>query len=150
MTTSLFAYGTLEIPQVMRAVTGRTFRATPAVLPKYARYLLQGRIYPGIVRDFRSEVSGMLYADVDDDSLALLDRFEGDFYRRENVRVRTDAERWEDAVSYVVPSDRRLLLTNLPWDRAAFVAQHLDDFLPYCLDFRSSQARRPEIESPPR
>lgn len=129
MTISLFTYGTLEIPAVLEAVTGRTFPSAAAMLPGHARFLLRGRVYPGIIRDVRSRVTGVLYTGVDADSLALLDRFEDDFYRREAVRVQPASGCWTDAAAYVVPPAHSALLSALPWDRAAFVARHLEALL---------------------
>ena len=60
MTTSLFSYGTLEIPEVMMAVTGRVLASTSAVLPDHARFLLHGETYPGVIHSYRAEVKGVL------------------------------------------------------------------------------------------
>jgi hypothetical protein len=59
MTLSLFGYGTLEISLVMEAVTGKSFNSTVAVLSDHARFLLQGETYPGIFRDYGSQVTGV-------------------------------------------------------------------------------------------
>jgi len=142
MTTSLFSYGTLEIPEVMTAVTGRTFASTGAILPDHARFLLHGETYPGIIHSYRAEVTGVLYRDVDRDSLALLDLFEGDFYRRRTVRVTTASQQHVTADAYLVAADHELLLSQQPWERKHFVAQHLNGFLAYCHTFHGSQTRR--------
>jgi gamma-glutamylcyclotransferase (GGCT)/AIG2-like uncharacterized protein YtfP len=142
MTTSLFSYGTLEIPEVMAAVTGRTFASTAAVLPDHARFLLHGETYPGVVHSYRAEVEGVLYQDVDRDSLALLDLFEGEFYRRETVHVTTASQQRVTAEAYLVPSDHGVLLSQQPWEREHFVAQHLSGFLAYCRTFHGDQTRR--------
>jgi gamma-glutamylcyclotransferase (GGCT)/AIG2-like uncharacterized protein YtfP len=142
MAISLFTYGTLEIPQVMEAVTGRSFPSTVAVLRNYARFLLQAEAYPGIYPDFHSEVVGVLYEGVDRDSIVLLDLFEGDFYRREKVEAVTPARRRVDALTYVVRPEHRPLFSSQPWDRDEFIARHLEDFLPYCIEFHLNQTRR--------
>jgi gamma-glutamylcyclotransferase (GGCT)/AIG2-like uncharacterized protein YtfP len=142
MTTSLFSYGTLEIPEVMMAVTGRVLASTSAVLPDHARFLLHGETYPGVIHSYRAEVKGVLYQGVDRDSLALLDLFEGDFYRRQTVRVTTATQRHVTAEAYLVASDHELLLSQQPWEREHFVAQHLNGFLAYCRTFHGSQTRR--------
>ena len=142
MTPSLFTYGTLEIALVIEAVTGKSFRSTAAVLSNYARFLLQGETYPGIFRDYGSEVTGVLFEEVDRDSLALLDLFEGDFFRREKVQVMTPSKPRVDAYTYVVPAEHRLLFSTQPWDRETFVSLHLEDFLPYCREFHWNQTRR--------
>jgi len=147
MAISLFTYGTLEIPQVIEAVTGRSFASTIAVLRNYARFLLRAEAYPGIYRDFHSEVVGVLYEGVDRDSMVLLDLFEGDFYRREKVEAMTPSRRRVEAVTYVVRPEHRLLFSSQPWDRDEFISRHLEDFLPYCIEFHLNQTRRLGIDS---
>ena len=142
MILSLFGYGTLEISLVMEAVTGKSFHSTGAVLSDHARFLLPGETYPGIFRDYGSQVTGVLYEEVDRDSLALLDLFEGDFFRRERVQVMTPSQPRVDAYTYVVPAEHRLLFSTQPWDREVFILLHLKDFLPYCREFHWSQTRR--------
>jgi gamma-glutamylcyclotransferase (GGCT)/AIG2-like uncharacterized protein YtfP len=142
MTSSLFGYGTLEIPLVMQAVTGKSFRRTAAVLSDHARFLLQGETYPGIFPNHGSRVTGILYEEVDRDSLAVLDLFEGNFFRRERVQVTTPSRPRVDAYTYVVPAEHRPLFSTQPWDREAFISRHLEDFLPYCREFHRDQTRR--------
>lgn len=142
MTPSLFTYGTLEISRVMHAVTGRSFRSTPAILSDFARFVIRGETYPGIFREDGSQVTGILYEKVDRESLALLDLFEGDLFRRERVRVATPSRSRVDAYTYVVPADHRLAFSTRPWDREAFISFHLEDFLSHCREFHWSQTRR--------
>jgi len=142
MPPSLFTYGTLEISLVIEAVTGKSFQSTAAVLSNFARFLLQGETYPGIFRDDGSEVTGILFEEVDQSSLALIDLFEGDFFRREEVEVMTPSRPRVDAYAYVVPSELRLLFSTQPWDRETFISLHLEDFLAYCREFHWRQTRR--------
>ena len=53
---NVFAYGSLMIPSVMHAVTGRWFTHTEAVLEGYARYGIDGESYPGIVPQEGAEI----------------------------------------------------------------------------------------------
>ena len=46
----LFAYGTLEIPAVMRAVVGIEPPSVEATLHGYARFLVKGATFPGIIK----------------------------------------------------------------------------------------------------
>lgn len=148
--TSLFSYGTLEIPEVMAAITGRTFPSTSAVLPDHARFLLLGETYPGVFHSYRAEVTGVLYQGVDPDSLALLDLFEGEFYNRKTVHVMTLSRSRVRAEAYLVPPNHEVLLSQQPWEREDFVARHLNGFLAYCRDFHGSQTRRLGMERSPR
>lgn len=143
MSSSLFSYGTLEISPVMEAVTGKSFRSTAAVLPDYARFLVRGKTYPGVFHDHGSRVTGVLYEEVDRDSLALLDLFEGNFFRRERIQAVTPSQPRVDAYTYVVPAEHRRLLSSRPWDREAFISLHLEYFLPHCREFHWNQTHRP-------
>ena len=139
---AVFTYGTLEIPSVMEAVTGRRFAHASAHLRGYARYLVRGRPYPGIVADPDASTPGALYLAVDAESLARLDRFEGDLYERRAVHVRRVGAPHVSAFAYVVPRARADRLSSAPWDRAGFVARHLERYLEACRAFRRDEASR--------
>ncbi|UCE88429.1 MAG: gamma-glutamylcyclotransferase [Pseudomonadota bacterium] len=125
----MFTYGTLEIEQVMRAVTRKRFAARPARLEGYARFLMVGQHYPGIVAKRGHSTTGTLYLDIDQTTLGRIDRFEGRDYRRRPVMVYTeDGERLR-AWTYVIQQHRRRLLSPQPWDRERFVRKHLGAFL---------------------
>lgn len=88
----VFTYGSLMFPAIWRRVVRGGHRALPAVLDGYARHAVRGELYPGIVLRPGASVDGMLYLDVSEAELAVLDAFEGSEYRRENVMVRTAAD----------------------------------------------------------
>ena len=102
MSDAVFAYGTLEIPAVMEAVTGRSFPQREAALEGFARFLIRGRFYPGIIEERGSVTDGVLYEGVDPESLTRLDAFEGPLYKRLRV-LRQDGVA-EAALTYVIPS----------------------------------------------
>lgn len=128
MQRHLFVYGTLMFPQVMDAVTGRSFASVPAVLDGYARYRMRGANYPGIVPTPGARVSGVLYRGLDPQSLARLDRFEGMPYRRAAVRVTTVDGEELDAFAYVVRPAGMAHLCRRPWDPQAFQRRDLGPF----------------------
>lgn len=119
MTISLFAYGTLQLPEVMAAVTGRAFDAVPAVLCDYARYRLRRRVYPGLRYAPAAVTTGTLFLEVDPLSLARLDRFEDAFYTRLEVLVSTSTGQ-RLAEVYVIPPRYKRLFVYRDWDLAAF------------------------------
>lgn len=135
-TRAFFAYGTLEIPEVMRAVTGRRPAREPASLHGFVRALLRGRVYPGAVASSGAVVDGSLYHALDEDAFALLDRFEDDLYERRSLVVQRVDGTTALAEVYVVPDRHRHLLGAEPWQRAAFEREHLPAFLAACERFR--------------
>jgi gamma-glutamylcyclotransferase (GGCT)/AIG2-like uncharacterized protein YtfP len=125
----VFAYGTLEFPELIEAVTGRRFPREAAVLEGFARSMLRGAAHPGIAPAPGARTPGTLYSGVDPASLAALDRFEGELYELREVEVSTIEGERRSALAWVVRADRRHLLTGEPWDRERFVARHLREWL---------------------
>ena len=70
---NLFTYGSLMVPSVMEAVTGRTFSARRAALADYVRFRVSGASYPGIVPRWGVVIDGVVYLDVDAAAVACLD-----------------------------------------------------------------------------
>ena len=145
MIDRLFVYGTLEIPEVLRAVTGRDFPAHPAVLADYRRALLRGEVFSAIVHTPGGSTPGTLYSKVDPDTFLRLDRFEGDPFQRIEVTVQTLSapSRPETAFVYALDPARGELLGDQPWDRARFEREHLQEFLG-TLGARFARGRAPE------
>jgi gamma-glutamylcyclotransferase (GGCT)/AIG2-like uncharacterized protein YtfP len=125
----LFAYGTLVVPRVMEAVTGRTFPGRPAVLEGYARFLVAGTSYPGIVCKPGERTEGVLYHGLGRRDLEALDRFEDAFYERRVVFVTGPDGARTPAHAYVVPRRHRRVLGTDPWRRDVFETEHLAGFL---------------------
>jgi gamma-glutamylcyclotransferase (GGCT)/AIG2-like uncharacterized protein YtfP len=125
----LFGYGSLIFPEVLRAVTGLSMRPEPAILRGYARYLVQGETYPGIVPDPSASTDGALYTGLDGDAISRLDRFEGDFYERISVPVEGTSSGLVQACTYVFRPSQGRPLTGLPWSRTEFRDRHLARFL---------------------
>lgn len=102
MAGSLFVYGSLMAPEVIRAVIGRVPASCPAVLSGYVRHPVRNQAYPGLIPCQRqqsmddddvqgdmesSSTTGLLYKDLSDLEICRLDRFEGDEYSRTTVQV---------------------------------------------------------------
>ena len=126
---NVFTYGSLMIPSVMSAVTGKNFRALKACLKEYARFKLKGESYPGIVSRTGSAIEGMVHCDVDDLSLKLLDDFEGGLYQRVSVRVEVGHGGRLNAEAYIISLEHLHLMSSEPWDFDEFKKDHLQEFL---------------------
>lgn len=129
MKSHLFAYGTLEVPAVMYAVTGHHYPAEAAVLPDYMRYLLVNKHYPGIVPQVDGEVHGVLYRNLSPRIWQRLNRYEDTFYQRQRVRVLSVCGKHLDAWTYIIPVDKHYLLSQIPWDRRYFTKHRLRRFI---------------------
>ncbi len=125
----LFVYGTLMIPSVMYAVTGRKFRFVNAILTGCARYTVKGESYPGIVRATDAVTEGIIYLDVDRLSIKKLDEFEGDLYQRTPIPAKTGKGEIYDAETYVIKPGYQGCLTSKQWHLNEFYRNHLASFL---------------------
>lgn len=115
----LFVYGTLRHPPLLHALVGTAVEATSATLPGHRAAVLQNRSYPGLVVDADAEAVGSL-VEVDDDGLAVLDRFEGPEYTRTAVTAHT-ADGPAEAEAYLLTGPSRSLVSRGVWS--------LDDFV---------------------
>lgn len=126
--TRLFAYGTLMVPEVFRAVCGASRSAGPAVLAGYARFLVRGEVFPAIVPKAGANTPGVVYERVTRAMWIRLDAFETDFYRRVTVTVTTAAGEI-DADTYVAGPAGRRLLTTQAFDPEHFAAEQARAYL---------------------
>lgn len=119
----VFTYGTLVFPEVWRSVVGRSFATVNGEAAGFQLFRVQGAVFPGIsAASDADSVPGVVYLDVDSESIARLDRFEGDFYERRSIAVDGADGQRRMAEAYVVPDANRSLLTSEPWTRESFVA----------------------------
>jgi gamma-glutamylcyclotransferase (GGCT)/AIG2-like uncharacterized protein YtfP len=139
---SIFAYGTLLVPEVMEAVTGRSFPAREAEVAGFARRRLRGRIYPAAIERAGSHLAGRLYEAVDPATLARLDRFEGPLYERREVFVTAAGGGGTRAELYVLAPAHRGELLEEPWDLGTFSSRHLGAYLRGCAGFRAGEEAR--------
>jgi len=127
-TQHLYTYGTLQVEAIIELIVGRPLRGAAARLEGYARYRVAGRVYPAIVEALGSEVSGVLYSDLEAAELDRLDLYEGELYERREVSVWVGSGRVA-AATYVVRPELRHRLSSEAWDLAGFQRHHLDAYL---------------------
>lgn len=126
---SLFCYGTLQVPAVMLAVTGRVPTGVPARLPGYARFCVKDADYPGIVPSRTDETDGVLYDDISTLELAILNRFEGELYTPRMTRVLLEDGCRAYAWTYVIAAGQENRLTVQPWRLDRFLESGLNRFM---------------------
>lgn len=124
----LFVYGSLMVAQVMQAVSGHTGPASPAILHGYRRRRLIAEVYPAIVAWPGDRVEGYLYRTLEPAQFIALDRFEGDAYRRTQVRVWLDTVEC-DAQTYVLAPGLEHLLDDSDWSLEGFLVDGLRSFV---------------------
>jgi gamma-glutamylcyclotransferase (GGCT)/AIG2-like uncharacterized protein YtfP len=117
---ALFVYGSLLSPRILRAVIGRAPRPQRATLQGYRRVSLRGQAYPGLLPDGATATTGAVLR-VDARELRVLDRYEGELYRRERIVVRLDDGTTRSAQTYVLAPGARRRRTERPWSPEIFL-----------------------------
>ena len=141
--THVFTYGTLEIPEVMEAVTGKSWASAEAGAKGFAKFLLKGRIYPGMTAVQGSTCSGRVYYHIDSRTLEILDAFEDEVYAREHIEVEVAEGRSLQAYAYLIRPQDRACLTSAPWQPDDFKSKHLVRYLEACKTFHRKLANGP-------
>ncbi len=124
----LYAYGTLQVPDIIALIVGGGLVGQPARLTGYARYRIIDRVYPAIVAAAGEEVSGVAYPDLTAPELERLDLYEGEIYERREVEV-SIGETSVAACTYVLRAEHLGRLSTEPWDLAHFEREHLASYL---------------------
>ena len=106
MVHSLFSYGTLQIPEVMKRVTGQYFPGIPGKLQDYARYKVKHAVYPGIIYSQASETRGLWCTGISHSTLEILDSFEGCLYEPGLHSIICDNGEIKEAWVYLVPESK--------------------------------------------
>ncbi|MFG1794718.1 gamma-glutamylcyclotransferase family protein [Nocardia sp. NPDC049149] len=77
---SLFAYGTLQFPEVLEVLLDRVPDLSPTTASGWRVAALPGRVYPGLVSAADSLAHGVLLSGLTAGEWAILDAFEDDEY----------------------------------------------------------------------
>jgi gamma-glutamylcyclotransferase (GGCT)/AIG2-like uncharacterized protein YtfP len=124
---TVFCYGTLLFPDVMRAVCGAVPAARPATAIGWARYRVRKEVFPALVPQPGARTAGALF-DVDAGALARLDAFEGPLYLRREIEIECAGGARVAAQAWVLVPGREAELTREPWEPEAFAASELRAF----------------------
>jgi len=125
----LFVYGCLSLPEVLKHVTGRTFRTEEGVLHGYARLQIKDEPDAALIPFPDNQTEGVVYFDVDDESLRKMDALQGPLFKRTEVNVQTGTDRWAEAETYVFNLKERKRLVAKAWDETEFREKRLAKYL---------------------
>lgn len=114
MLTDLFVYGTLMYPALFFEKTGEVPNYTPAELHHYSVRQLNGRPYPGLVKETDGKAVGLLVRNVSAESMALLDQYEGEEYELIEVTIRCEKQEVK-AKAYAIQPDFLHLIMEEVW-----------------------------------
>ncbi|MCW2884140.1 MAG: hypothetical protein QOE54_4455 [Streptosporangiaceae bacterium] len=119
---ALFAYGTLQFPEVLHALIGRMPEHTVASVDGWRIAGLPGRDYPGLV-PAGTRADGLLIRGLSDEEWRVLDAFEDDWYDLRELTLTDGGTAW----CYTCPSGYQV--SERDWTAADFSRTHLGGFV---------------------
>ncbi|WP_204249107.1 gamma-glutamylcyclotransferase family protein [Nocardia arizonensis] len=128
-TDALFAYGTLQFPDVLREVIGRTPDSEPFAIHGWRVAALPGRVYPGLVPDPDAQAHGLLLTGLDPREWAILDAFEDAEYDLRRIDACDGS-----VLAYVWTAE----VADRNWLPGDFAATHLAGFVAECGQWRAA------------
>jgi gamma-glutamylcyclotransferase (GGCT)/AIG2-like uncharacterized protein YtfP len=129
----LFVYGTLQFPEVLRALLGRMPASKPVTLDGWRAAALARRPYPGLVAA-NATVPGMLLTGLTAEELEILDEYESGPYDLREFSLTDGRPAW----SYVWTDASCVLASD--WSADEFAAEHLFGFVARVGDWLAGRA----------
>jgi gamma-glutamylcyclotransferase (GGCT)/AIG2-like uncharacterized protein YtfP len=124
---NIFVYGTLQSPEIVKKLTGKSFKTSVAVLPGFKRYSVKDCDYPAVIQQKDAETTGLVLENVDDLSLEIISFYEGDEYEIQKVTVFIDGKSL--IVLAFVWAKEIELLEDIEWDFHRFEKESLEHYL---------------------
>lgn len=116
----VFTYGTLQVEEVWWRVAGKRFDTVRGHAHGYLSRRVRGADYPAMTQCPKESTIGLAYLEVDEDTLARLDRFEGAQYVRQEIEVTCEDGVVRRCDAYLLAGDEAHLLTDEPWSLQNF------------------------------
>jgi gamma-glutamylcyclotransferase (GGCT)/AIG2-like uncharacterized protein YtfP len=124
---NIFVYGTLQSPEIIKKLTGKSFKNTPAVLEGYKRYWVKESDYPAVIQQIDEQTTGLVLENVDDLSFDIISLYEGDEYGKKKVTVNLNGIS-KDVWTFVWVNGNEFL-ENKDWDFLNFEKTSLEYYL---------------------
>lgn len=129
---NVFVSGPLMFRDLIKAVTGKVFTVESGVLHGYAQFTIKDKGQSAMIPFPDRMVEGVVYLDVDDDSLARIDAFQGNRFEREDVTVEAENGEWLEASAYCLKLRRRKILSAEEWSEDVYRDNFLKKDLAAC------------------
>ncbi|MFI6998111.1 gamma-glutamylcyclotransferase family protein [Nocardia sp. NPDC050175] len=126
---SLFAYGTLQFPEVLEVLIGRVPQRATATAPGWRVAALPGRVYPGLVAEPNALARGVLLSGLTAGEWEILDAFEDDEYDLRPIQLADSAD---PAWTYVWTAP----VAQEDWRPDHFAIHHLPHFITHSAEWR--------------
>lgn len=113
-------------PKIWDRLISNNYETKPFEIFGYARKALKARVYPALIVDETDSIRGLLYLNVQEEDLRIIDDFEGNEYTRMDLKSALSEEQ-ASVHTYLYTGDKANL-TTLDWDYEAFIKEHIVAF----------------------
>ena len=125
----LFVYGTLQNDEIVRALTGRVFKKQPYKLFDYKVLQVSNEHFPGMIKAQGANAAGYILSDVDENSLAIIDKWEGDDYAQIKVKAILNGTN-TNLIAYVWKKEDKL---SGSWSNSVYRDSHMAECVKICI-----------------
>ncbi|NGN68840.1 gamma-glutamylcyclotransferase [Streptomyces sp. A7024] len=122
---TLFAYGTLQFDEVLRALLGRVPYHEPVDAPGWRAAALERRLYPGLVAAPGVVATGVLLSGLSGREWGILDAYEDDQYELREIALAQGGR----CLTYVWEGGD---VRDEDWDAELFRARYLSEYAARC------------------
>jgi gamma-glutamylcyclotransferase (GGCT)/AIG2-like uncharacterized protein YtfP len=126
----LFVYGTLQFPEILRALLNEVPNMTPARLGGYRAASLKNRMFPGLVKSDNSIVDGFVL-DLTRKQYDVIAAWEDEKYIKhyfESKEITVTTERSAEALLAFMWNEPKLVLSE-NWDKEKFYSENLETYI---------------------
>lgn len=125
MPKNIFAYGTLMNPEIVTALTGKSFASKLATISDYCVCALPQRPYPGMIKKDRAVAKGLALIDVDDRSLRIISDWEDSEYQPRLIQVTTSDNEALSCLAFIWMGQT----IDTEWDNNTFREQYMSEYI---------------------
>lgn len=118
--------------EIVKSLTGKTFQTKFGLLHGYNQFAIRDEGQSAMIPFPDRSVDGVVYLDVDDESLAVLDGFQGNRFVREEVSIEGEGGEWLEATAYCLKLSRKQILSKDEWDEDVYREKYLKKVLGTC------------------
>lgn len=135
-TAPLFVYGSLQFPDVLRALLGRVPSTAAARVNGWCVRALPDVVYPGLVAAEGEWADGLVIDGLTPAEWRIIDAFENDVYDLRLLRLAGGHDAW----AYICREASHV--SDNTWDRRHFTESHLAEYVQNCIAWRARNTRK--------
>lgn len=123
MAVKVFVYGPLMMRDVLKVVVGRELVRRDGTVNGYMQLRLKDQVQAALIPFPDAVTEGVVFMDVDEESLRKMDAYLGALFERGEVNVQVGEGEWIEAETHLFKLSRRKALSSKPWDEEELRAE---------------------------